>query len=848
LIALQAGVFVNNRAIPKWYSIGARVVFGAFALLTSIYCLLAYIPDLYFAFIQAPFQTWLVMFIAWHPYLYCVALAALAVALLRTYSGITRRIAIELIGFHAIFGVYFLVYRPFSHVHSDSLSFLWSLVALFPLVWIGALDYFEFYRRTGGTTTELIQVPVGAGLMAGLAVALLDPASAWLRSEMAGRAFALKPIDFAAWGWALLVHLLFALFAVCLFNASGALAKKLPGRFGLRLVYSLFGTVGLELLFQRVLLASIPFTGGEAAVYSAVIAVALVVFAGGLLAGSGVSPQRELPEPRTWRDAPSTQNAAMALALLAAIYVVPALIGVMDWNSVLAKLWAAVLWVATLALCVRLWGAKGARHLPAWLMLAISAAAFVTYQGSQRNPLWQQKLRGGEFSEAAGRHTAVDASYSAIRDLWTIAVQKPCDSLCEFLKEQTGIPSSAPVRAVDVKLVPDLQPAAGPKPNIFVIVVDSLRRDYLSPYNPAVTFTPNIGQFASEGVVMRNSFTRYAGTTLSEPAIWAGTMMLHKHYVQPFHLVNNLEKLVEADGYDRYVTVDTVLRLLLQTPPQLHRLDASMSNWSDQDLCRTAPEAEEMIDRRRDKNLPIFLYTQPQNIHVVSLERARHTRPAKAEMYPGFYAPAASEINRLDGCFGQFIQYLKTRGIYDNSIVVLTADHGESYGEFGHTNHAFGMHPEVLQVPLIFHLPPALQKSMYYDPQAIAFNIDVTPTLYYLLGHRQIVDDPRFGRPLFTLTREEHNRFQRESYLVAVCYGPIYGLLGRQGDTLFVANEMEGTYEYYDLVHDRFGTKNLINRRVQTDGERQIREYVQEVADLYHYRYQPFSLLAWMIR
>ena len=60
---------MTNRAMRGWYSIAARALFGMFALLTSIYCLLAYIPDLYFAFIQAPFQTWLVIFIAWHPYI-----------------------------------------------------------------------------------------------------------------------------------------------------------------------------------------------------------------------------------------------------------------------------------------------------------------------------------------------------------------------------------------------------------------------------------------------------------------------------------------------------------------------------------------------------------------------------------------------------------------------------------------------------------------------------------------------------------------------------------------------------------------------------------------------------------
>ncbi len=38
------------------------------------------------------------------------------------------------------------------------------------------------------------------------------------------------------------------------------------------------------------------------------------------------------------------------------------------------------------------------------------------------------------------------------------------------------------------------------------------------------------------------------------------------------------------------------------------------------------------------------------------------------------------------------------------------------------------------------------------DPEQAAFNVDMTPTLYYLLGHSPVVNDPLFGRPLFTRT------------------------------------------------------------------------------------------------
>ena len=77
------------------------------------------------------------------------------------------------------------------------------------------------------------------------------------------------------------------------------------------------------------------------------------------------------------------------------------------------------------------------------------------------------------------------------------------------------------------------------------VLVDSLRRDYLSPYNPKVTFTPATQAFAEESVVFERAFTRYGATGLSVPALWAGGMLLHKQYIKPFAPMNALEKLLD---------------------------------------------------------------------------------------------------------------------------------------------------------------------------------------------------------------------------------------------------------------------------------------------------------------
>ena len=835
--------------------IAARLFFAVLGLLTSVYCMLAYLPDIYVSFIQAPLNPWLPLFIRLHSYIYCVASLFLGIALLaERRTGRERRMVLEFVVVQAAVVAFFLWKRPFSSLGNNSLSLLWSLAILFPVFWLGILDHYaESESPRIKPSNQESHVPISLALQAGLAVGILLPAMLWLSYIFAGRrGAALNGVGLLAWGWAIGIQLLFAVFAVSCLNLALTVCSWIPERRWRTFCFYGFVSVAIALFFMKVILPCIPFVGHEAEIYSAALAVTLVCFSGGFWrriqafrsSTQGASDVGQRPRIRRF------ENGALILILLAAMYVVPSYIGIMDWNFILVRMWAAVLWLVVTALLMHLSPSRTAKRYPVLLLVMLCAGTFVASRFSQRDSSWMRasQKQHPAWIEAVGHHTASDASFGAVLALWAGSEEKPCDEFCRFLREQTNIPAYISIEPVDIKLVDPLTAAPDPKPNIFVVVVDSLRRDYVSPYNPAVQFTPHIGDFAAESVVMRNAFTRYGGTSLSEAAIWSGTLMLHKQFVQPFHPMNNLEKLLEVNDYDRYVSIDPILKPLIEQSKDVHRLDADVNYWADQDFCRTSVEAEQKIDQRPDKSRPIFLYTQPQNVHLVALVHALSVRPPQPGRYPGFQASAANELRRFDDCFGRFISYLKTRGLYDNSIVVLTADHGEAYGEFGHISHAFGLYPSTLRIPLMIHLPKALRNRYYYDPQAVAFNMDMTPSLYSLLGYRHLANDEKFGRPLFTQTEEEYRSYQRDSYLVSVCYNPIYGVLRGDGKTLFIANEMDGVNQYFDLVHDPEGTVNLIDGTTRTRGQTQVREYVQDLADYYQYRYHTPTLLSWATR
>ena len=93
-----------------------------------------------------------------------------------------------------------------------------------------------------------------------------------------------------------------------------------------------------------------------------------------------------------------------------------------------------------------------------------------------------------------------------------------------------------------------------------------------------------------------------------------------------------------------------------------------------------------------------------------------------------------AKLERVDTCFGSFLTYLQERGLYDNSIIILTSDHGEPLGTDGNWGHQFFLFPEVVRIPLIVRLPRGDARALHHGSRARALLRDLAPTLLALLG------------------------------------------------------------------------------------------------------------------
>ena len=301
------------------------------------------------------------------------------------------------------------------------------------------------------------------------------------------------------------------------------------------------------------------------------------------------------------------------------------------------------------------------------------------------------------------------------------------------------------VHPVDIDFVSPLKPAEGRKPHVFLLVVDSMRRDYVFAYNPAVTFTPEIGKLAADSFVFQRAFTRYSGTGMSVPSIWAGGMIIHVVQQSAFARRNTLMKLVDANDYAQMMTVDNIVEDFIARDAKLQRLGRGWVRLNSMPA-RTLAELERSLETRGPHESPVFFYALPQNAHIAT--SALRKMPA-GEKYPGFFDKVAAGVHEVDACVGHFVSYLKRAHLYDDSVIILTSDHGDSLGEEGRWGHAFYLYPEVMRVPLIVHLPSWLKTRVTTDVDAVAFSTDIAPTLYALLGYTPRDLGSLFGRPLF---------------------------------------------------------------------------------------------------
>jgi hypothetical protein len=156
--------------------------------------------------------------------------------------------------------------------------------------------------------------------------------------------------------------------------------------------------------------------------------------------------------------------------------------------------------------------------------------------------------------------------------------------------------------------------------------------------------------------------------------------------------------------------------------------------------------------------------------------------------------------------------------------VEMWSDHparAEALGEEGRMSRgsAYTLYPEIVRIPLVVRLPPDVSVRVSSDGGSPAYSTDITPSLYYLAGHRLVLRHELFGWPLFTEKPQERRSVKaaRSGYLPAASYGALYGMLSGDGRDLYVANALNYRRYRFDLGAARAGAQPVSDSREQDE-------------------------------
>lgn len=826
--------------LKLWINTLFRVTSGAYFILTSLYCLLAFLPYTFYFLIKAPAYSWMPWFAHYHPLLYWIAAASL---LAGNWDGL-RGTGYRNLRFVASFGITVLPgiwvsLHPFLvHIENNVQAYWWSLAALLPFVLITILASVQKDRDRQHHPATFFDY--SAAVLSACAVSIVYLLGAALRFSIEGHRMAIQASHSVFIVWTLLSHIVLALLIFSLLNLVSAVACRTRApRTCQFVVNSIFILAAIWAVLFHFLDSALSFTGWEAQLYSGILALALALWGRSLLLpfiSTDVPQHEHSNKNRTWVWITLAGCAAVALAF-------PFVIGESDWSGFLQSTVTLVLWITCTACMFRV-RRRIQGYSPA-IVLAVLVLSALTYKGGQATEIFWSKSLGStddDISLKLEEYGGHDNSFLLAHHILGNSRNEVCGDLCRILRENTNIRDTR-VRN-DVRLVDQLTPSTVHRPNIFLFVIDSMRPDYLGAYNPKVDFTPNLDAFAADSIVFRNVYSQYAGTSLSEPAIWSGSMLLHAHYLQPFSRVNSLERMLRVDQYRMVISADEVLSAVLSPSDDIVKLDTDKKLWNELELGSTLRQTETFLDSRTNRDEPVFVYAQPKNVH----QFARNDVPSPASQRwpdrPGFHTRVTYEVHWVDSCLGQFFSYLKARGMYENSIIIVTSDHGDATGELGRISHSTSIWPEIMRVPLIVHLPPNMREHLVYDDTRPSTLTDIAPTLYYLLGHRPIRQNPVYGRPLLTATKQELDSYTRRDLLLASDVRAVYGILTSDGRYLYATYDSPAQSYLFDLVADPNAQHNALTPALKQRYDEEIIEQLQTVGDYYGYKPGISSLLA----
>jgi arylsulfatase A-like enzyme/Tfp pilus assembly protein PilF len=317
------------------------------------------------------------------------------------------------------------------------------------------------------------------------------------------------------------------------------------------------------------------------------------------------------------------------------------------------------------------------------------------------------------------------------------------------------------------------------KPSLVLITMEATRADHLGCYENPQAQTPALDRLASEGARFTKAIA-VAPLTLPSTASMLTGLYPPKHRLRGstgyFFANTTFAEHLKRQGYTTAASVGA--RILAGELGFGRGFDTyAESRSAPRSAAAVIDDAIQAIDRLKER--PFFLWIQLDD------PRAPYRPPSDyGTRFPN--RPYDGEIAWTDAQLQRFFEHLNTSGLRDRTLVVATADHGESLGEHGEDTHGLLLYDSTLKVPLIMRYPPVIPAKTKFD--GLVSGVDLAPTLLALMGLPALpaAQGESCAARLLGQSLPEREAVYSESMLGAEIYGwvPLHAL--RSPDEKFI--------------------------------------------------------------
>lgn len=373
------------------------------------------------------------------------------------------------------------------------------------------------------------------------------------------------------------------------------------------------------------------------------------------------------------------------------------------------------------------------------------------------------------------------------------------------------------------------------RPNIILITINSLRADHVGAYGYMRKTTPHFDQFAKENVFFSTAFSTSSWQMPSHGSILTS---LYPSEHGAVHINNKLtdkcKTLPEIIAKEGYYTVGFCSNPRLSSEKGFARgfdfyddysVEMFLENISmsgDEKININQQRTNDLINQsairwlENNKAAPFFLYLHYYDNHwdylppepyysmfdpdykgeidgkLISKEPLYSNPPSEGDI-EHIKALYDGEVRQTDEDLGVFLRYLGKNGLMENSVIVITGEHGEQLYEHGNTSH-HGLYDEMIRIPMAMHLPGRGPEKN----ESLVSLVDILPTILDIIDLNNMKPVGSKGLSLL----RANDKIKSRSWVYAEYTGGAIPNCSALRSKRYKVLQSEDVIKVYDLLED----------------------------------------------